>query len=431
MSRPRPSCAAVFLLAALSSLSACSGGADTPTYVRDIKPLVDTKCAGCHSPGNIAPFPLQTYEEVSANRERVAAAVVARTMPPWMASRDCSDYAGDRSLTQEQIDMVKRWADAGAPLGDPNSTPIPVADERLSLSRVDQELAMPVPYTPQTFPDDYRCFFLDFPTPTNIYVTGLGVAPGNAAIAHHVIAYVVRPANIAKFQALDDADPAPGWSCFGSPLGNTGTPTANLFSWLGGWSPGVSGTDFPEGTGIEIPAGSKLVVQMHYYSTSRTPASDRTTIRLRTATSVQKKATFLPYANPQWVMGDMKIPAGMSDVVHSYANDPTVLVGFLTGGALPSGKPLTIYDVGHHMHLMAERGLARLEHANGQTECLLDIPRWNFHWQGSYRFRTPKRIVPGDKLYLECQWDNPSNKDVTWGEGTGDEMCLGIYYLTE
>lgn len=419
----------------LSLLIGCSDSAsrsaDTPTYVRDIKPLVDVKCTGCHSEGNIAPFSLKTYEQVSAMKGPVTAAVVARTMPPWQAARGCADYVGDRSLTDGQIDLIKRWADAGAPLGDPNDTPVPVADDRLSLSRFDFELPLPVPYTPQNFPDDYRCFFLDWPATGTTYVTGFGVLPGNPEIVHHAIAYIVRPANVALFQSLDDKEPGPGWTCFGSPLGSTPGSGPDQFSWLGGWSPGVSGTDFPAGTGIEIPAGSKIVVQLHYYSASRVPAPDQTKIRIQTTPTVEKKAAFLPFSNPQWLMGGMQIPARSNDVVHRFSADPTMLVSFLTGGALPAGKPLTLYESSQHMHLLAERSLARLDRADGNKECLLDIPDWDFHWQPSARLRTPKRITPGDKLYLECQWDNPGDKDVNWGEGTGDEMCLSIYYLTE
>ena len=67
------------------------------------------------------------------------------------------------------------------------------------------------------------------------------------------------------------------------------------------------------------------------------------------------------------------------------------------------------------------------------TECLLDIPRWDFHWQANYRFKEPKVVKSGDRIAVECHWDNslPGARDVSWGEGTEDEMCLGIFYMTQ
>lgn len=420
-------------LASVASLSGCNGGEgpvedETPTYVRDVQPLLAVKCGGCHTEDGIAPFPLVTYDQVTSVKGAVRAAVADRTMPPWLAGDGCTDYTGDRSLTDEQVDTVLRWIDGGVPAGDAGETPVEVEDTRRSLSRVDLELTLPVPYTPKTFPDDYRCFFLDWPEVETRYVTGFGIDPGNDAIVHHVIAYVVRPDNIATFQALDDADPEPGWPCFGGPGGDGPSQAA----WIGGWAPGVNGEDNPPGTGIEVPAGSKVIVQMHYNSSSSAPEPDQTAVLLRIDDTVEKKGAILTLADPKWVMTDsMTIPAHMSDVVHSVALDPTVFVSFITGGVLGGGKPLTVYNAGMHMHTRGERGAARIERAGGETECLMDIPRWNFHWQGSYTFAEPKQVDPGEKIYLECQWDNPGDADLAWGEGTGDEMCLGLFYVTE
>jgi hypothetical protein len=421
-------------LSSLSILAGCSGGEPSstdggePTYVRDIQPLLNTKCAGCHTEGGIAPFALETYEQVNAMKGAVKTAVVARIMPPWLADDACADYVGNRSLTGEQVDAIVRWVDGGAPLGNPSDTPVQVEDTRLTLSRVDLELPIPAPYTPKTFPDDYRCFFLDWPATATTYVTGFGVAPGNQAIVHHVIAYVVRPDKVSIFQALEDADPEQGWTCFGGP-GGDGPGQA---SWIGGWVPGLEGEDNPEGTGIEVPAGSKIIVQMHYNSQSAAPAPDQTKILLRTDAAVAKKAAIMPLVDTKWITaGTMTIPAHSKDVVHSALVDPTTFVELATAGAISGGKPLTVYSAGLHMHTLAKRGVTRVERAGGSSECLLDIPRWDFNWQGNYTFATPKQVFPGDQIHLECQWDNPGDTDVGWGEGTSDEMCLGLYYLTE
>ena len=135
----------------------------------------------------------------------------------------------------------------------------------------------------------------------------------------------------------------------------------------------------------------------------------------------------------EWIMDTMKIPAFAPDTMHSFAFDPTP---FLSGG-----KPFLMYSANLHMHQLGTRAKLSLQRKDGSEDCLLDIPRWNFHWQGSYGFPAPKVVNPGDKVYLECHWDNTPPmqpivdgkaqmpKDVFWGEGTTDEMCLGGFYM--
>lgn len=421
-----------FGIACTTLLVGCSDGTatsnDTPMYIRDIQPIVQDRCKNCHTDRGIAPFALETYEQVHAVKDAVKAAVRARTMPPWSAAPDCTDYRGDPSLTDAQIDLIERWADAGGPLGNANDTPTPVTHESLNLSRVDLALPIPSIYTTKEFPDDYRCFFLDWPESETTYVTGFGVEPGNASIVHHAIAYVVPPANIGTFQALEDADPEPGWTCFGGPGGEASGP--GQASWLGGWAPGGVGEDFPEGTGIAVPVGAKIIVQIHYNGMKA--EQDQTKVLVRTEKSVQKQAAILPFANIQWVLGGaMNIPAHTNDVVHSFTQDPSKLVKLITAGALSGDKPLTIYSVGLHMHTLGTSIGTRLERADGSSECLIDVPRWDFHWQRNYSFKNARNLVPGDKLSLECHWDNPGSAEVNWGENTSDEMCLAPYYLTE
>lgn len=406
-----------------------SGGAGSAglTYYRDVKPLIDVKCAGCHTEGGIAPFPLTTYEEVSAQRAAVQSAVTAGTMPPWPPNDSCADYANDRSLSKDQIDTLTAWVAAGAPAGDPSSQPAPVADTRAQLSRVDLTLKMPEPYTPALSPDDYRCFLVDWPNADTTYVTGLGVEPGSPSIVHHVIAFLARPGDVSSFQALDDADPGPGWTCFGGPGASNGG-----FGWIGAWAPGAQGSDFPAGTGIEIPPGSKVVIQVHYNTLTTAPVPDQTSVLLKTDATVEKKAAIIPFTNPSWITKKtMDIPAHAVDATHSFSVDPSPYLGLFTNGALQANQPFTIHSAGLHMHTRGTRALSRITRAGGGDECMIQIDDWNFHWQGSYDLAQPRTFNPGDQLYLECHWDNQDAMDLNWGEGTTDEMCLGIFYATQ
>lgn len=397
-----------------------------PTYHRDIAPLMASKCNNCHVEGGIAPFSLTTYDEVKALAPAVRASVVTKTMPPWPAADDCTDYLRNRSLSEDQIDLITRWIDNGTKLGDPADAPAQAENTPSDLSRVDHELALPVAYTTTAAPDEYRCFFVDWPEKETMYVTGFGVKPGYAPVVHHVIAYLARPESLAGFEELDAKDAEPGWPCFGGPGGN---PTQT--NWVGGWAPGSMGADFPKGTGIEIPPGSKLVVQMHYNTSSAEARPDQTKLLIAVDKTVEKKAATIPYTNIKWVTEQtMDIPAHTSDVTHTFSGDITKFASFITGGMIPSNVPLTIYSASPHMHTYGQSIGLEIERGDGQKECLVDIPKWNFHWQGAYAFTKPKLLEPGDFVSMRCSYDNPTANEINWGEGTNDEMCLGVYYVT-
>lgn len=426
-------CVAPALLGCSSDGSAPAAQAQDPggaTYYRDIKPIIDAKCANCHDAGGIAPFTLTSYDDVLAMKDAVRFAVSERTMPPWMPAEGCADYQGNRSLSEEQITAITAWVDAGAQAGDPADEP-PKAEEGsgIELSRVDLTLPMPEAYTPQIQPDDYRCFLLDWPEQETTYVTGVGLRAGVPEMLHHMIAFLATPDTVADYEALDAAEPGPGYTCYGGPGGDLSSQ--GRAGWIGTWVPGVEGMDFPAGTGIEVPPGSKVILQLHYNTSFADPSPDLTELLLKIDPVVEKKAAIMPYTDISWVaFGQMPIPAHGTDVSHETSKDPTGFASLLTGGTMPDDTPLTLYTAGLHMHTRGKHAETRIERADGTSECLLDIPAWDFHWQGQYVFETPRHISPGDRIHLGCTWDNPTDQEINWGEGTGDEMCLSAFYVT-
>lgn len=408
-----------------------STGAEDPTggaavtYHRDIKPILDRSCAGCHAPGNIAPFSLQTYEESRTFAPALAAAVMDGSMPPWPPADTCNTYAHDRSLPAEQQQLIADWAALGAPEGDPADAGEPEAPPADDFDH-DVELALPVAYSPKVAPDEYRCFVLDWPADQLKYVTGFRATPGEAAIVHHVIAFIIPPDRTAEFAALDAEDPDPGYLCYGGPGGDRP-------NWLGSWVPGSTAGALPAGSGLRVEPGAKIVVQMHYH-TLPGAGPDRTVLKIRTADAVERVATVAPFTNPGWVTGmtPMEIPAGAPEVVKSFSIDLSKALPLLAeGNDLDPTRPLLLHSAAVHMHTLGVSGSIKVEHAAGGNDCALDIPRWDFNWQGSYQLTAPITVQPGDKLTLECKWDNSAgDAPVYWGEGTGDEMCLGVVYLT-
>lgn len=411
---------------------ACSQTAEqVPTWHRDVRSIVTRSCTTCHTPGGIAPFAFASYADVFSRRSLVRDQVASRKMPPWPPAPGCTEYADDRSLSEQDRTTLLGWVDHGAPEGDPADAGPVSTPPAGGLSRVDRELRIAAPYTPTQAPDEYRCFLLDWPETQRRYVTGLVARPGNATIVHHVLVFVAPPALVAQFQALDDADPAHGYKCFGGPGG--------LAPALGGWVPGAGGGDFPAATGIPVEAGSKIILQVHYNLSRPVDSPDQTSIELKLDDAVDRQAFFMPWADPSWVNNlTMPIPAGQGDVRHAFTFTPGPYLALITNGAVPAG-PFTVYGVGTHQHLRGTRNRLDVQRASGAKECLLDIERWDFHWQGTYTLKTTKRVEMNDSISLECHWDNsPANqpdglapRDLNWGEGTNDEMCLGFLYITQ
>lgn len=408
-----------------------SGTGDTGTvamvtYYEDVKPILDARCTACHHEGGIAPFSLTDYEDAQTWAPSVAAAIQAGTMPPWPPNADCNDYLGSRELTDEQIDTIVAWNDVAAPMGDPAKEGPPLTDVDPGLSRVDLSLEMAEPYTPQQSPDDYRCFLVPWSDEFSgdAFVTGFRAVPGNQAIVHHVIAFLATPEQVAAYEDLDAAEAGPGYTCFGG----TGGPSR---TWLGGWAPGGAGSDLPDGLGLQVPAGSMVILQVHYNTLNGAAEPDQTAIEFKVDESVDKVARVVPFANPGWLAGGMDIPADDPDATHAFQRDVTQLLG----------GPQTVYTAALHMHTLGDHASLSVERADGSSACMLQIDDWDFHWQGSYGLQAPMQLAPGDEIKLECHFDNTAAnqplvdgvpqqpRDVNWGEGTTDEMCLGIMLL--
>lgn len=408
------------------------------SYYKDVAPILDMNCTRCHGPGGVrAQVPFTSYEAVAPFAALIRQKVVERTMPPWLAGDGCAEYAYDESLTEAEIATLSEWADTGAQMGAPDVVPADVLPRQFAkLTREDLTIEMPVDYVMTTSPDDYRCFLIDWPVDHETYITGFGARPGNTAVVHHIIAYHVPPSSVETFEAFDAADDGPGYQCFGGPSGAGGNAQVGT-RFLGGWAPGGLGSDFPPNTGIPMEPGSKIALQMHYNTLTAEPQPDRTSVVFKIDDEVEHEAFIMPWTSFGWVLGQgMEIPAGEADVSHRWAEDPWKLPFY----NVSSGK-LRLYTVNLHMHTLGTSGSVFIERQDGTEECLLNMPFYDFGWQRSYGFAKPRDLFPGDKLGLECHWDNTQENqawkgseqlepvDQKWGEGTTDEMCIAFFYV--
>jgi len=442
---------ALALVAAAGALAlACDASDDPPadpgvTWHAHVAPIIVAHCGGCHTEGGIGTFALDGYADANLMKELALGAIVTGRMPPWGADSSVTDYLYDPSLSVEQIATLEAWIAAGGPEGDPATAAPIVPIEQPTLSRVDRVLSMPEAYTPQFLPDDSRCFVIDWEGDEVLYVTGFDVMPGNRAMVHHVAAHLVPPDTaqgarlfdkFEEWQALDDL---PGYTCFGGPSGDgTQIPVQQISQWV----PGAEGGDFPEGTGIQIKPGSKIVLQVHYVVLATGPEADLTTLKLRVDSEVDRRAGFAPWLDISWLVGAMHIPAG-EVVTHSAQGDPRPIITALGLIGLDLDDGMWIHSVMLHMHLLGTAGRVYHVHAGGGEELLVDVARYDFHWQRQYHLVTPRFFAPGDELRVECDFDNSPEHvvrrfgagavpaHVTWGGGPTDEMCVANLYVSE
>jgi hypothetical protein len=401
-------------LGILVALAACSTPPDdvaAPTYHADVAPLLAERCATCHVEGGLAPFPLETYEQAAEVAGAIAFVTERRIMPPWPAesSGDCNDYVGERWLSDDEIDTLARWATAAAPEGEPAvAAPAPAAPPQ--PFRADARLQADAPFTIGPGVDHYQCFPVDLGLDRDHHYTAMAVQLDRADVVHHIQLFAARDADDDDdVAARDAADPAPGYAC--------GPEGPGELRYVGVWAPGDVVRRWADGTGILLPAGRRVVMQIHYHNHGNDPVSDRTAVDLELEAEVAEPGNITTFAGLP-----LELPPGEAEVV-------------VRGGRRISVTPPTfLRGVRIHMHQLGMRGRLELVREIGgidYTTCLLDIPRWDFDWQLFYTLDRPIAMAEGDAIRLTCVYDTRSRDDTTvWGLGTEDEMCLGYTYLT-
>jgi hypothetical protein len=394
-------------------VSGCGGSSSgSVTYFGDVLPIVGARCAGCHAPGGLAPFSLISYDEAMPHAAAVAASTGSGEMPPWPPADGCGDFQGSRRLSATEIATLAAWAQDGAPAGDPARAPAmpSTAGGVTDLGAPGATLDPGAAYQPNpTVTDDYHCFLVDPGLSSPRDLIGFEIHPGTPASVHHVLLFAVPPTNVAVARGQDSTEPGIGWTCFAGTGVGSGKDVPMT---IGGWVPGSGAVAFPPGTGINLAAGTQIVMQVHYNLAVQQDVSDRTTADLFFASApVAKPATVLSLANQMF-----EIPAGATQTVTA---------------DLPVTGAFALWGVAPHMHLHGTEIKATVEHLNGGETCGIDIPAWDFHWQQFYYYRQPIPLLSGDVAHLACTYDNSTGtQPLTWGEKTTDEMCLIFGYFT-
>jgi hypothetical protein len=462
-------------LVAFAASRATGTSAAKPSFMRDVAPILQQKCAGCHRTGGVAPFPLETARGISRRANLISAVVGARLMPPWPPAARSPAYVGesDRTLTKDERATILAWAKAGGRIDGPARKPVAQEPVRVEDGERVLEVAMPSTYRPRAAKgatDDYRCFVLDPKLGEDVAVTSARIRPGASKVVHHVILFRISGAQAVAAASIDEASPGPGWTCFGGtgiPEGGSGSVQSSLndANWIAAWAPGSSGGRLPDGMGVPLSAGSRIVMQVHY-NLLNGRAADRSRAVLTVAPAsagLDKVQTVLLPAPVELACakGEQGRLCNRTEALFDLSSKYGSTAAFIPAGLLllcgksasnvqPSSMSrcdraidaaTTIVAVAGHMHLLGASIRLELNPGTSRARVLLDIPRWDFHWQGAYTLETPIQARPGDVVRVTCRYDVSRREQgmhgvpktpryILWGEGTTDEMCLGILQVT-
>ncbi|MEZ4451590.1 MAG: hypothetical protein R3B09_19115 [Nannocystaceae bacterium] len=382
----------------------------------------------------------------------MAASVEAGTMPPFLAddTDECQPRFGwmhDTRLTDDEQALLRAWADAGAPEGDPaTAAPLP-EPPNLDLVDADMHLTIPSGVTIDGPGDTFLCYSVDPDFATDAWVEGLQIKAGNDKIVHHVLVYVDEDAKSA-----DLVGPEGYYPCFG------GVGLGGGISLIGAWAPGMPAQETPPNTAMRIPAGARLVINVHYHPTGSPEIDDSTSVDLRFHESIPQYLGILA------LIGNAGGPQGGGAGLQPDPDDRNGVEFRIPAGVdkhtetmlfrLDDIPEVRVWSAGTHMHYVGTDmliGVQRPTPDPGEpaSECLIQTPRWDFNWQRGYRYDASldevPRISPGDELYLRCTYNNSMSNpfvaqaladqgldapvDVYLGEETLDEMCLGVFGL--
>jgi hypothetical protein len=401
----------------------------TPTYYRDVLPILRGHCEVCHRVGGIAPMSFESYEQAGPYAEAIRLATQNKSMPPWFAVAGIGRFSNDPSLSEEEIATLAAWAAGKVPAGDPNDAPPPRRwAEGWSIPQPDLVVKMAQPVSLSATGDvEYTYEIVPTHFAEDRWVQMVEVLPSARANVHHAVVYVRPPdSNWLRHAPVGEAFTAATLKGAEDRRGAHWTDSDVLLV----YAPGSSPDEWPATMAKFVPAGSDLVFQMHY-TTSGKKVEDQSSVGL----VFSKKPPSQRVLTLQLTNDHFVIPPG-ADNFRVEAR-----------GTLPNDA--TLLSFFPHMHLrgkrfeynLVKRGSAEQSHGVGVDgasgagiETLLRV-NYHFHWQMSYRLAEPRPLKAGTELQAVARYDNSVNNAhnpdpsaaVRWGEQTYDEMMIGFF----
>jgi hypothetical protein len=375
------------------------------TYNRDIAPMIFQHCTSCHRDGEVGPFALISFDDVSNRADQIAEVLKRGLMPPWKPSDGSDVFKYARKLDQPSIDLFMKWLSDGKQEGEAADLPkAPDFPAGWQLGPPDMVLEIDKPFTVPAEGDDiYIHFVIPSDRTQDKYVSAVQILPQNRKVAHHGVIMLDTRGEAKKLAKKADGDR----------YINFGGPGFLPSGFLPGYAPGsITRIDEDLPTSILLPKDADIVLQMHYHPIGH-EVDDKPQIGLYFSdTPPERNVAMFLMAN-----NDIDIPAGDSS--------------FIRKDSFQLPVDFEVRTIWGHMHLIGKTLKSWAITPDGQRKSLIDIPAWDFNWQDTYFFKQLFLLPKGSVVHTEWTWDNsdnnPSNPHVPsqrikWGEGSEDEM---------
>jgi hypothetical protein len=384
------------------------------TFNKDVLPILQKNCQGCHRPGEIGPMSLLTYNEARPWAKAIKVAVATEKMPPWFADPKYGHFANDRRLSQADVNTLVAWADTGSLEGDKKDAAPPVKFEDGWNVKPDMVIEMPQDFhVAATGTINYQNIKVKANFPEDMWVVAAEMRAGNPKVVHHGRVIVLPPGATwmkdAKYgEAYEEGSEEMGGAKQGTDL-------------LGKYNPGLGAQIFDiENSAKFVPKGSDIVFNLHYTSVG-TPQTDRSKVGLVFAKHPPQKRYWMSPGTP--AAFNLVIPPGDSNAE---------VVSEVTLG-IDGAKLVYIQP---HLHLRGKDYEVRLIYTTGETETVFK-GKWDFNWQIGYQLAKPIAVPKGTRILTIAHYDNSVNnkynpdpaKEVHWGDQNWDEMQSGFLGL--
>jgi hypothetical protein len=409
--------------------------ADLPpaTFNKDVLPVLEKHCQGCHRPGQIAPMSFLSYQSTRPWAKAMKAALLTKKMPPWFADMNESHahFLNDSSLTPSEIEVIARWADNGAPEGDAKDAPAPIqwpADGWLiKPDRIIKGPTLTVPAAPKNNVIEWTDVVVPGGFTEDTWITSMEIRPDHRAVTHHICLYFVPHSDAIEYNVpvwVDKQRDEKGLE-LPRPKGQRGPRNKILAMVTGGseicYVPGNAADDYRIfGAGKLVPKGTDIIFGIHH-TPNGTQVDDTPELGITIAKEEPKR---------QYVSMGISAPSDSeSFAIPPHAanwESPVASTEFITDVELVRMMP--------HMHLRGKDMTYKLIFPNGEEKVVLSVPHYDFNWQLGYNIE-PIKVPKGTKLIVYAHYDNSENnkfnpdpnQTVYHGDMTWEEMMSPFF----
>ena len=356
------------------------------SYEKTIAPMLLDKCVACHRTGGIGPWQMTSYDMIKGFAPMIREVVRTQRMPPWDVDPHYSVFRNDRGLSTEQARTLVHWIEADAPRG---TGPDPLLAQKKDwpewpLGKPDLIVELPAFTVPATGTIPYQMTKVENPLDHDVWVRAVDWVPGERSVVHHIIASA------------------------------GGAERRGAVS-LNNYVPGVEPLELPPEAGILLPAKATFHFQTHYTSSGKV-LTDKTKLGLY----FRKDAPKYNFRSLVFANNKLRIPPNTK--WHEEVAEQTLKADAI------------LYTLHPHAHYRGKASRFVAYYPDGKSQTLLNIPAYDFNWQGTYELIEPMRIPAGTRIVYSQWYDNSTqnkanpdaNREVTWGEQTWDEMIFGV-----